>query len=147
MHIAETTGNGAVCGAKGTIWSDLDWKAADADQWFVRCKRCDQMTSQPGSLDALKTKRRKHALHVLGPGGIVAIPNAEAKLEKLAGRPANTTVHIARSDSDTALCGAGGKGHTYRPPTQRAEKPDETTTRQRGTTSSDRNQGYSPKRQ
>ena len=89
MHIADTAGDAAVCGANGTIWNDVDWKAADTDQWFVRCKRCDQMTSKPGSLDALKTERDNHAL--------------EKHQE---------TVHISSVGSKGPVCGTGGSVRT-----------------------------------
>ena len=56
----------AVCGQRGRLWMDKDWKAADADpRSFRRCARCEKR---------------------LGPGGLERLLAARAELEALRAR-------------------------------------------------------------
>lgn len=66
MHVGTPFGptirEAAVCGARGRIWIDQDWKGTDEDPFFVRCKKCEKKLGPDGLRQLLALRTRFQAL-------------------------------------------------------------------------------------
>lgn len=98
MHIATpfgpTTRETAVCGKRGRIWMDEDWKNTDDAPDFRRCKHCEK-TLGPGGLELLIEMRGK--LRELRNNARRALGLDDPKRK----RPSRPTTHL--DDLDATL--------------------------------------------
>ena len=68
MHVADEQGK-AVCGAAGTLWSDVNWEAADSDWSFRRCERCVAVLGTHGIERLARRRRRARRRNAAGQAG------------------------------------------------------------------------------